>query len=93
MAGDLSNNREDIKLRIYPYPFFTSSQISSMSKKDRYTNPLNPKAPFKWVFMVIINLAAPKNLTVDTTFSHDILIIDAYSKTPKLYVMDKIITE
>ena len=55
--------------------------------------PLKPKAPFKWFFMDIIPSAAPKSLTSDTTFYNYLFIVDAYSKIPKLYGMDKIKTE
>ena len=43
--------------------------------------------------MDIIPPTAPKSLTSDTTFSNYLLIIDAYSKIPKLYGMEKILTE
>ena len=33
MAGDTSNSWKDIEIRIYPDPFFTSCQISSMKKR------------------------------------------------------------
>ena len=33
MAGYATNVWKDIELRIYPVPFFTSRQISSMNKK------------------------------------------------------------
>ena len=33
LAGDTSNIWEDVELRIYPDPFCTSCQISSMDKK------------------------------------------------------------
>ena len=63
-----------------------------MNKKARSKIPLNPKAPFKWVFMNIITSTAPKSLTSDTTFSNYLLIDDAYSKIPKLYGMENITT-
>ena len=44
-------------------------------------------------FMDIIPPTAPKILTIDTTFSNYILIIDAYSKITKSYGMEKITTE
>ena len=93
LAGDNANVWEDIELRIYPDPFCTSCQISSMNKKARSKTPLKPKAPFKWVFMDIIPSTAPKSLTSDTTFSNYLLIVDAYSKIPKLYGMENITTE
>ena len=43
--------------------------------------------------MDIISSTEPKSLTSDTTFSNYLLIVDAYSKIPKLYGMEKIITE
>ena len=43
--------------------------------------------------MDIIPSTAPKSLTSDTTFFSYLLIIDAYSKIPKLYGMEKITTE
>ena len=52
LAGDTANVWEDVELRIYPDPFCTSCQISSMNKKDRSKIPLNPKAPFKWVLRI-----------------------------------------
>ena len=93
LAGETYNVWEDVELRIYPDPFGTSCQISSMNKKARSNIPLKPKAPFKWVFMDIIPSTAPKSLTSDTTFSNYLLIVDAYSKIPKLYGMEKITTE
>ena len=68
-------------------------QKKSMNKNARYKIPLKPKAPFKWVFMDIVSSTAPKSLTSDTTFSNYLLIVDAYSKIPKLYGMDNITTE
>ena len=49
LAGDTANVWENIELRIYPDPFYTSCQISSMNKKGRSKIPLKLKAPFKWV--------------------------------------------
>ena len=43
--------------------------------------------------MDIIPSKAPKSLTSDTTFSNYLLIVDTYSKIPKLYGMDNITTE
>ena len=61
-----------------------------MNKKARSKLPLKPKAPFKWVFMDIIPSTAPKSLTNDTNFKNYLLIVDAYSKIPKLYGMENI---
>ena len=44
-------------------------------------------------FMVIIPATSPKRLTGENTFSNYLLIVDAYSKTPKRYVMERITTE
>ena len=93
MAGGTANVWEDVELIIYPDPLCTSCQISSMNKKARSKVPLKPKAPFKWVFMDIVPSTAPKILTSDTTFSNYLLIVDAYSKIPKLDGMEKITTE
>ena len=93
LARDTDNAWEDIELRIDPYPFCTSCQITSMKKKARSKSPLNPKAPFKWVLMNIIPSTAPKCLTSDTTLYNYLFIVDAYSKIPKLYGMYKITTE
>ena len=93
LAGDTKNVWEDVELRIDPYHFCTSWQISSMNKKARSKSTLKPKAPFKWVFMDIVPSKAPKIFTSDTTFFNPLLIVDAYSKIQKLYDMKKIITE
>ena len=63
-----------------------------MKKNAGSKIPLKPKAPFKWVFMDMIPSTASKRLTSDTTFSNYLLIVDAYSKIPKLYGMEKITT-
>ena len=68
LSGDTANVWEDVELRIDPYPFGTSCQISSINKKARSNILLKSKAPFKWVFMDIIPSTAPKSLTNDTTF-------------------------
>ena len=64
-----------------------------MEKKVRSKITLNPKAPFKWVFMDLIPPTAPKILTSDTNFSNYLFVVDAYSKIPKLYGMENITTE
>ena len=43
--------------------------------------------------MDIIPSTSPKSLTRYTTFSNYLLIVDAYSKIPKLYGMETITTE
>ena len=43
--------------------------------------------------MDIIPSTAPKVLTSDKNISNYLLIVDSYSKIPKLYGMDKIATE
>ena len=43
--------------------------------------------------MDIIPSTASKSLTSDTTFYNYLLIVDAYTKIPKLYGMEKITTE
>ena len=42
--------------------------------------------------MDIIPYTAPKSLTNDTNFKRYLLIVDAYSKIPKLYGMENITT-
>ena len=91
--GDTANVLEDIYLRIDLHPFFTSCQISSMNKMTRSKDPQKTKAPFKWVFMDTVPSTAPKRFRSDTTFSNYLLIVDTYSKIPKLYCMEKITTE
>ena len=43
--------------------------------------------------MDIIPSTAPKRLISDTTFSNNLLIVDAYSKIPKIYGMERISIE
>ena len=64
-----------------------------MNKKARSKISLNSKAPFKWFLRDIVPSTSPKSLNSDTTCSNYILIVDAYSKIPKLYGMEKITTE
>ena len=52
LAGDTANEWEDIEIIIYPDPFLTSCQISSVNKKAGSKNSLKPKSPFKWVLWI-----------------------------------------
>ena len=63
-----------------------------MNKKSRSKLPFKPKAPFKWVFMDVIPSLATKSLTNDTNFKNYMLLVDAYSKIPKLFGMENITT-
>ena len=63
-----------------------------MNKKARSKLPLKLKAPFKWVFMDIIRTTVPKSLTKEANFKNYLLIVEAYSKIPKLYGMENITT-
>ena len=63
-----------------------------MNKKAR-SKSAKTKRTLQVGFMYMITLTAPKRLTSDTTFSDYLLIVDAYSKIPKLYGMEKISTE
>ena len=93
LAGDTANVWGDIYLRIYPDPFFTSCQMYSMNKKARSKIPLIPKALLKCVFIDIIPSTATKRFTNNSTFSNYLLIVDAYSKIPKHYGIEKTTTE
>ena len=93
MAGDTEMFWKYIELRTDTDPFCTLCQIPSMNKKARPKNPIKTKSPFKWVFMDIITATAPKSLTSETMFSNYLFIVEAYSKTPKIYGIDKITTE
>ena len=77
LARDSTNVWEDIELRIDPYLFCTSCQISSMNKKARSKIPLRTKATFNWFLLEIIPSTSPKTLTSDTTFYNYLLIVEA----------------
>ena len=51
-----------------------------MNKKARSKYALEPKSPFKWVFMDIITATSPRILTSETNFNSYLLVVDAYSK-------------
>ena len=93
LNGDTAICFQDIDLRVYPYPFCTSCQISTIKINPRSKTKLNPKTPIKWVFMDIIPAISYKNLTKDTTFSNYLLIVYAYLKLPRIYGMENITTE
>ena len=92
LAGYTDNVWEYLWLRIDPDPFGKSCKISTMKKKARSKIPLKPKANIKWILMDIVPSTAPKSLTSNTTFSKYLLIVDADSKIPKSYGMEKITT-
>ena len=50
MAGDTANIWENFEIRLDPDPFFhIMPDFFHEQKIYRYKNPLNPKAPFKWL--------------------------------------------
>ena len=89
---DTANVCQDTEIRVDPDPFCISCKISTIKKQPRSKIPLNPKTPFNWVFLDIISDLSSKRLTKETTFTHDLLIVDAYSKLPRLYGMETITT-
>ena len=93
LDGDTVNVWKQIYLRVDLDPFCKSCHISTINKKPIFKTPQNPKTPFKWVFMEIIPAIYPKRLTKDTTFANYLLIVDDYSKLPRLYGMENITTE
>ena len=93
MAGYTVNVWQDIEIRVDTYPLCTLCQIFKINKKSISKTPLNPKKNFKWVFMDIILAIYSKSLTKYTNFDNYLLIVDAYSKIPKLYGMENITAE
>ena len=90
MEKDTSTFWKNIHFRIDTETFCTSCQISTLNKKTGSNTPLNPKTPFKWVFMDIIPAISSKILTKDTTFANYLLIIDAYPKLLTLFGMENV---
>ena len=68
---------QDIELRIDPDTFCTSYQIYSMNKKARSKIYLS-QGDLSNGFSDIIPATPPKYLTIKTTFSNYLLIVDAY---------------
>ena len=62
-------------------------------KKGYIQNSTKSKGNFQVGFIDIITATVSSFLTNETTFSNYILIVDTYSKTPKMYGMDRIITK
>ena len=93
LTGETDNVWEYKKLRIYPDPFCTSCQISSMNKKARskfHSSQRHPSREFLWI---LFHHQHPNFFTSETIFSSYLLTFDSYSKIPKLYDMEKITTE
>ena len=93
MAGDTVNFWRDVELRIDKDPFLHIMSNFFNEQKGRVLESTKANGPFKCGFMDIIPATAPESLTSETTFSNYLLIVDAYSKIPKLYGMYKITTE
>ena len=64
-----------------------------MNKKARSKNQLKQIGTLQVFFIYILPSTAPKHLKSDTTLSNYLLIVDSYSKIPKLYGIEKITTE
>ena len=88
MNEDTANLWNDIEPRIYPDPFFTSCQLSSMNKKGWIQKYIETKGTFQVGFIYIIPATAPRSFRSETTFSNYIGIVGAYSKVTKRFVMD-----
>ena len=59
---------QDIDIRVDTDPFYTSCQISTINKNSGSNTPLNPKTPFKWLFIDIIPSISYNFSTKYTTF-------------------------
>ena len=90
MTRDTANVWQYFDLRVDPDPLCTSYQISTVNENPRSKTPLNTNTPFKWEFMDIITALSSKILTQGTTFYNYLLIMDAYSKLTRIYVMENI---
>ena len=86
---DTVNVCQDIELMVDLDHFCTSCQISTINKNLGSKTPLNPKTPFKWVSMYIITYLFSDSLIKYTAFYNYLLVVDAYSKLPRLYEMEK----
>ena len=93
LDGDIECFGQDIELRVYPDPFYIPCQISTINKRSRSKTPLKSNTYFKWLFIDIIPATSYKSFKKYTTFSNYLLIVDAYSKIPKLYGMEHFTTE
>ena len=93
LAEDTEFFWQYVELGVNPDPFCTSYQISTINKKSISKTSLKPNTYFKWVFMDIIPPISSKILTKDTTFENYLLIVDSYSKIPKIYGIKNITTE
>ena len=78
LSGDTANVWQEIELRVDHEPLCSSYQIYTINTKSRSGTPLNPKTPFKWVFIVITPDISYKIITKETTFANYLLIMDAY---------------
>ena len=93
MYGNTANVWKYNEIKVDPGPLCTSCHISTMNKNYRSKTPMKPKTPFKWVFMETIPSIFSKSFTKYNTSGNYLLVMDAYSKIPKLYVMVNITTE
>ena len=66
---------------------------SPQLKNSGSKTPLKPKTPFKWLLMDIIPSIPLIVLTGDNNFSNYLLIVDSYSRIPKIYERENKNTE
>ena len=76
-----------------PDPFCSTCKISAISKTARSKKPVDPSKPLEIVFMDIIPSPCKKGLTAASTFQNYLLVVDAYSRMPRLYGLEELTTE
>ena len=84
---------QDIEVWIDTELFCTSCQINSTNKKVRYKNQLKPKARFKWVLWTLFQKHHQMfwQVKLHLVIIFNILVVDACSKIPKLYGVEKLL--
>ena len=93
LAADAAGLWEDVEIRMDPDPFCTSCKVATITKKSRSKQPLDPVGPLKWVFMDIIPSPHSKSIDKEACFANYLLVVDAYSRVPRLFGLEEMTTE
>ena len=93
LAADTADMWKNVEVKLSPDLFCTSCKIATITKRNQSKVPIGVEKPLATVFMDIIPAPHKSSFDPDCDFSHYLLIVDTYSRIPRLYGLNDLNTE
>ena len=93
LAADAAEMWKDVEVKLSPDPFCTSCKIATITKRNRSKVPMKADRPLARVVMDIIPAPHKSSFDPNCDFSHYLLIVDTYSRIPRLGGLNELNSE